>query len=219
MRDLELKAGDNELKFKSVVRVGGSVTYALKLDQIADDKFAENNRYAATLDVPGRPTVLYVEGQPQRASYLTSALTAQQFDVDVRAPAAFPGSIKELERYDFVVSPTCRRSRSASQSQELVEKYVRDLGGGFLFAGGEAGLRPRRLGPHHHRADLAGAHGRRAPQRHAERGDGAGHRSLRLDDRAADGDGQGRVQGHREYARGRRSDRGRSPSTRRRRAT
>ena len=94
VRDLDLKPGNNEITFKSVVRVGGEVTYSLKLDQMKHDKFAENNAYSVTVDVPGRPTILYVEGQPARASYLTSALSAQQFDVDVRAPAAFPGSIK-----------------------------------------------------------------------------------------------------------------------------
>jgi Ca-activated chloride channel homolog len=139
VRNIDLEPGENEIKFKSVVRVGGEVTYALKLDKIRQDKFAENNQYAVTVDVPGRPTVLYVEGQPQRATYLSGALSAQQFDVDVRAPTAFPGSIKELERYDFVILSDVPRERFSEAGQDLIEKYVRDLGGGFLFAGGEAG--------------------------------------------------------------------------------
>jgi Ca-activated chloride channel family protein len=139
VRDLELKAGQNELQFKSVVRVGGEVTYALRLDEIADDTFHDNNAFSVTVDVPGRPTVLYVEGQPQRASYLMSALNAQQFDVDLRAPAAFPASLRELERYDFVIVSDVPEEAFPLPAQELVERYVRDLGGGFLFAGGEAG--------------------------------------------------------------------------------
>lgn len=141
VRELELTPGDNEVKMKSVVRVGGTVTYAFKLDQLpaGADKFPENNSFNATLEVPGRPAVLYVEGQPQRASYLTSALGAQQFDVDVRAPAAFPGSLKELERYDFVILSDVPKEAVSLASQDLIEKYVRDLGGGFLFAGGESG--------------------------------------------------------------------------------
>ncbi len=140
VRDLELKAGNNEVTFKSVVRVGGEVTYNLKLDEIAHDKFPENNAYSVTVDVPGRPTVLYVEGQPHRATYLTSALSAQQFDVDVRAPTAFPGSVKELERFDFVIVSDVPKERLSLAAQDLIEKYVRDLGGGFLFAGGESGF-------------------------------------------------------------------------------
>jgi uncharacterized membrane protein len=139
VRELELKPGRNELKFKSVVRVGGEVTYALRLDEIGDDTFRDNNAFSVTVDVPGRPTVLYVEGQPQRASYLMSALNAQQFDVDLRAPAAFPASLRELERYDFLIVSDVPHEAFPLPAQELVERYVRDLGGGFLFAGGEAG--------------------------------------------------------------------------------
>ena len=139
VRDLELKPGRNELKFKSVVRVGGEVTYALRLDDIVEDTFKDNNAFSVTVDVPGRPTVLYVEGQPQRASYLTSALNAQQFDVDLRVPAAFPASLRELERYDFVILSDVPQEAFPLPAQELVERYVRDLGGGLLFAGGEAG--------------------------------------------------------------------------------
>lgn len=139
IRDLELVPGTNEIELKSVVRVGGAVTYRLTLDQLGHDQFAENNAYSTTLEVPGRPAVLYVEGQPQRASYLSSALTAQQFDVDVRSPSGFPGSIQELERFDFVILSDTPQEAVSVSSQELVAKYVRDLGGGFLFAGGEAG--------------------------------------------------------------------------------
>lgn len=139
VRDLTLKAGDNEVKFKSVVRVGGEVTYSLKLSDIGDDRFAQNNAMDVTLDVPGRPQVLYIEGQPQRGSYLVSALSAQQFDVDLRPASAMPGSLRELERYDFMILSDVPREAVSDAAQDLIEKYVRDLGGGFLFAGGEAG--------------------------------------------------------------------------------
>lgn len=139
IKQLDLKAGPNDVVFKSVVRVAGQVTYALELEDIKDDKFKENNRYATTIDVPGRPAVLYVEGTPQHAGPLSSALTAQQFDVDVRPPAGFPGSLKELERYDFLIVSDTPKEAMSLQAQELIESYVRDLGGGFLFAGGESG--------------------------------------------------------------------------------
>ncbi|HEY6080528.1 MAG TPA: VWA domain-containing protein [Polyangiaceae bacterium] len=139
VRDVELKAGENELKFKSVVRVGGEVTYALKLSDIVEDRFTQNNALDVTLDVPGRPQVLYIEGQPQRGSYLVSALSAQQFDVDLRPASAMPSSLRELERYDFFVLSDVPREAVSDAAQDLIERYVRDLGGGFLFAGGEAG--------------------------------------------------------------------------------
>jgi Ca-activated chloride channel homolog len=139
LRQLELKAGANDIVFKSVVRVAGEVTYALELDEIGEDTFKENNRVATTIDVPGRPAVLYVEGTPAHASYLQSALSAQQYDVDVRPPTSFPGTLKELERYDFVILSDVAADHFGLDAQNLVEAYVRDLGGGFLFAGGENG--------------------------------------------------------------------------------
>jgi uncharacterized membrane protein len=139
VKEIELKGGMNEVVFQSVVRYAGPVTYALDLDQIGDDKFPDNNKYAATIDVPGRPAILYVEGTPEQATHLSSALTAQQFDVDVRSPAGFPGSLKELERYDFVIVSDVAKEQLELAAHDLIERYVRDVGGGFLFAGGESG--------------------------------------------------------------------------------
>jgi len=139
VRTLALVPGRNEVRFRSVVRVGGAVNYRLELDGVQHDQFAENNRFVTSLDVPGRPTVLYVEGQPARATYLASALGAQQFDVDVRGPTALPRSLAELERYDFFVLSDVPAEQVDPSIQDLTERYVRDLGGGFLFAGGESG--------------------------------------------------------------------------------
>jgi Mg-chelatase subunit ChlD len=139
VRMIDLKAGDNDVPFKSVVRVAGEVTYALDLSEIPEDRFKENNRYAVSVAVPGRPSVLYVEGNPSRASYLSSALSAQEFDVDVRGPRELPSSIRELERYDFVILSDAPAEAVSLTQQDAIEQYVRDLGGGFLFAGGENG--------------------------------------------------------------------------------
>ena len=77
-----------------------------------------------TLEVPGRPSVLYVEGRPQYAHYLSGALSAQQFDVDVRSPVAMPTSIQELERYDFVILSDVPQEQVSIASQELLGSYV-----------------------------------------------------------------------------------------------
>ncbi|MBI4702010.1 MAG: VWA domain-containing protein [Deltaproteobacteria bacterium] len=139
VRQLDLAPGTNAVTFKSVARIPGTLTYSLAVDQIGEDRFAENNRFATTVEVPGRPAVLYVDGAPQRAGPLSRALGAQQLDVDVRGPAGFPASLEELERFDFVVLSDVPAEAFSLDAQALVERYVRDLGGGFLFAGGEHG--------------------------------------------------------------------------------
>lgn len=140
IRDIDLKPGDNDVTFKSVVRVAGEVTYALDLSEIPEDRFKENNRFTVSVAVPGRPSVLYAEGNTARATYLASALNAQELDVDVRSPREIPSSIRELERYDFVILSDAPAEAVSLTQQDAIESYVRDLGGGFLFAGGEAGF-------------------------------------------------------------------------------
>ncbi|NUP11526.1 MAG: VWA domain-containing protein [Polyangiaceae bacterium] len=139
VRELDLKAGPNDVVFKSVVRVAGPMTYSFELDQIGEDRFTGNNRIETSVDVPGRPRVLYIEGTPQHATPLANALTAQQFDVEVRPPVGFPGSIGEIQPYDFVIVSDVAKEQLEIAAQDLIERYVRDLGGGFLFAGGEVG--------------------------------------------------------------------------------
>jgi Ca-activated chloride channel homolog len=142
VRTIDLGPGQNEVKWSSVVRVAGEVTYRLVLAPIGGDKFPENNEVAVTVDVPGRPSVIYVEGEAGRSTPLASALERQGFDVDARSPAAFPGSLKELERFDFLILSDVPADRVSEGSQALIESYLRDLGGGFLFAGGPNGYGP-----------------------------------------------------------------------------
>ena len=63
------------------VRVPGDVTYTLTVNPGAAapgapplDRFRENNRYVTTATVPGRPSVLYVEGDEGRSQYFRDAL-------------------------------------------------------------------------------------------------------------------------------------------------
>jgi Ca-activated chloride channel family protein len=139
VRTVDLAAGDNDVSWKSVVRVPGEVTYSVEASEIPEDHFKENNRSQVTVAVPGRPSVLYVEGTPSRATYLASALTAQGFEVDPRGPSEMPSSLRELERYDFVILSDAPAEAVSLTQQDAIESYVRDLGGGFLFAGGESG--------------------------------------------------------------------------------
>jgi Mg-chelatase subunit ChlD len=137
VKEVALQAGDNDIVFKSKAAVPGEVTYALEAAEAPQDHFRENNRATAVAAVLGKPVVLYVDGDPGRATYLASALAAQQLNVDASDP--LPTSLREAERYDFIVLSDMPAERVSLTQQETLEQYVRDLGGGFLFAGGEHG--------------------------------------------------------------------------------
>ncbi|MGD0678065.1 MAG: VWA domain-containing protein [Polyangiaceae bacterium] len=135
---VDLQSGDNDIAFKSRAAVPGEVTYSLEASEAEQDHFAENNRASAVAAVVGMPVVLYVDGNPSRASYLASALSAQQLNVDTFDP--LPTSLREAERYDFIILSDVPAERVSLTQEETIEQYVRDLGGGFLFAGGENGF-------------------------------------------------------------------------------
>lgn len=140
-RELELGPGESTQSFKTVVRVPGDVTYRAEFVPQSEDLFAENNEYRASREVPGPPRVLIVDRQRGQASYLTQALVAQQFDVDLRGPSAMPLSSAELSPFQFVILSDLAYSEVSRGAEKLLSSYVRG-GGALLFAGGEAGYGP-----------------------------------------------------------------------------
>jgi Ca-activated chloride channel family protein len=137
VKRVDLSPGDNDVVFKSRAAVPGEVTYTIEATDAPHDHFTENNRASAVAAVVGMPVVLYVDGDPSRASYLAAALSAQELNVDTSDP--LPTSLREAEKYDFIVVSDMPAERVSLTQQETIEQYVRDLGGGFLFAGGENG--------------------------------------------------------------------------------
>jgi Ca-activated chloride channel family protein len=137
VKQVDLQPGDNDVSFKSRAAIPGEVTYSIEASDAAEDRFKENNRATAVAAVIGKPVVLYVDGNPARASYLASALSAQELNVDTSSP--LPTSLREAERYDFIILSDMPHERVLMTQEETIEQYVRDLGGGFLFAGGENG--------------------------------------------------------------------------------
>jgi Ca-activated chloride channel homolog len=137
-RELALPAGDMHVEFESVVGHAGKARFRATATVQGPDAIAENNQASASIEVRGPPKVLYVEARRERATALESALSAQRFDVEVISPAAFPTSLDALSDYAFVVLSDLRRDQLGAYADALLERYVRELGGGLLFAGGSS---------------------------------------------------------------------------------
>lgn len=137
-RELDLARGATDVEIRSVVHVAGPVTYraTLSADDATLDRFAENDVLERTVVVPGRPRVLYVEGDPVGSLPLSRALETAELDVEVRSPRAFPTSMAELSAFDFVVLSDTPAEAISSERQALIDRWVRGAGGGFLMAGG-----------------------------------------------------------------------------------
>ena len=82
--------------------------------------------------------VLYVEGTPASARYLTGALTSSGFDVTLRAPSALPATAAALDPYDVVILSDVGRAAISGGTMTVLSDWVEQHGGGLLVAGGEA---------------------------------------------------------------------------------
>jgi Ca-activated chloride channel homolog len=149
--EVEIKHGDKSLGIKKVGLIRGLNRIAFEtsikdeagpvmLDaevRTANDPFAENNKFRASVVVRGRPRILYVESHAQSAHYLQAALTNEGLNVNTVNPAGIPTTIEELDSYDAVVLSDVARNNLTDQQMKTFATYVRDLGGGFILAGGE----------------------------------------------------------------------------------
>ena len=136
-RKVQLKAGLNRIAFEAKLARAGAV--ALSAEVVAQgDLVSGNNRVQQSVWVNAKPRILYVEGgQAEGAHYLADALTGQGIDMRVIAPAALPGTASDLAIYDVVILSDTPAKTLAADKMQAIESYVRDLGGGLLFASGE----------------------------------------------------------------------------------
>ncbi|MGH9371444.1 MAG: VWA domain-containing protein, partial [Vicinamibacterales bacterium] len=102
------------------------------------DPLSANNVLAREAWAATRSRVLYIEGTPASAKYLTGALTQSGFDVTVQAPGSLSSSAAELEPFDVVVLSDVGRSALQDKTMAALSEWVEKSGGGLLVAGGEA---------------------------------------------------------------------------------
>jgi Ca-activated chloride channel family protein len=102
------------------------------------DPLKANNALDQGIWAAARARVLYVEGAPASAHYLSKALTDSGFDVTVQPPSALPSTADELEPYDVAILSDVARTAITEPAMNALADWVEQKGGGLLFAGGEA---------------------------------------------------------------------------------
>src|SRR5262249_46816369 len=98
-KELTLSAGKNLVRWKSKVVQPGFTTYKAVLSGKLHDHFLANNQAMASVTVSGKPRILYIEGEPAAAGYLSAALRKENLDVEVRGPYGLPTAPRDLSRY------------------------------------------------------------------------------------------------------------------------
>ncbi|MGH9308064.1 MAG: VWA domain-containing protein [Vicinamibacterales bacterium] len=105
---------------------------------VEHDPISGNNSLARETWAAARSRVLYIEGTPASARYLTNALTQSGFDVAVQPPAKLPTTAADLDPFDVVVLSDVGRAAIPDAAMTALAEWVETLGGGLLVAGGEA---------------------------------------------------------------------------------
>ncbi len=134
---VRLKKGINRIGLETSIP-DGSGTVVLEVEIHAKpDAVAENNVFRQTIEVLGKPKILYAEGHAASSSYLRDALSAEGFNVTVIDSGDLPQTVEEFAQYDAVVISDVNAKSISEAQMQAVNEYVRELGGGFILAGGE----------------------------------------------------------------------------------
>ncbi len=136
-QEVGLKPGGNTIRFKTRLPGAGLTTLSAQVFAYGD-RVSENDRIWRAVWVGERARVLYVEGRAESAGFFAQALRAEGIRVDVISPSALSANAKELAAYDAVVLSDAPAGALPEKTMHALETYVRDLGGGFLFAAGES---------------------------------------------------------------------------------
>jgi len=136
-RRVQLTAGLNRVSFETSLKDEDGPTSIEADVTAANDEFPNNNIFHTSIVVHGRPKVLYVEGHPESSHYLRRALLKEGIAVNVVTAAGVPTAVGQLDRYDAIVVSDVARSDLTDGQMRAMVTYIRDLGGGFVLAGGE----------------------------------------------------------------------------------
>lgn len=138
----ELEPGINEIEFKSEVFEPGFRKFRLDMKVDGEDHFKENNAFVYSTNVEGKPRVLYVEGYQRARHYLERALKTENFELETRGPYGVPSTLEELENFDCVILSDLAALYLSQGQMQLLDRYVRELGGGLIMVGGENSFGP-----------------------------------------------------------------------------
>ena len=113
-------------RYRAVLEVPGSA-----------DALSQNNEGMGTVQVTGRPRVLYAEGYGDQSGYLARVLREQGLAVDVVDPTQIPSGVTGLRPYAAVILSDVPAWSMTQRQQESLRAYVRDMGRGLIMVGGD----------------------------------------------------------------------------------
>jgi Mg-chelatase subunit ChlD len=136
-RTVRLDAGANDVAFEVTLPHAGETTLAARVSA-QGDRYAANDRLEQSIWVGQRPRVLYVEGVPESGHHLVQALRAHHIEVTPTSADAVAARGLSLAGFDAVILSDVFAQTLDARSAARLEAFVRDGGGGLIFAAGES---------------------------------------------------------------------------------
>jgi uncharacterized membrane protein len=141
-QDVQLQQGANSYSLPLQGTGSGFKDFQVKVDPISNDSFYQNNQLSSFSRVIGPPRVLLVSQTAEEIQYLKPALEQSGLTVDVTTPEELPFTLVGLAQYQSVVLANVPATNLSPQRMNVLQSYVRDLGGGLVAVGG-----PQTYGP------------------------------------------------------------------------
>ncbi|GAX60691.1 hypothetical protein SCALIN_C13_0208 [Candidatus Scalindua japonica] len=136
--DTEFKNGISVFEVPYQSKEQGFIKFKADLD-IKDDELdldKENNSKFAYVNVSGKTRLLYINGAKNQKMYLPDALKDKTIAVEIKTPDQIPKTLKEYLKYDSIIFSNVSRDFISAGQMTLLEKYVKDYGGGFVMTCG-----------------------------------------------------------------------------------
>jgi Ca-activated chloride channel family protein len=131
-----LVAGINSVAFDTRMPSPGAVSLSAEV-RAEGDSVRDNDQMQISTWVGKKAKILYLEGQKGASKYLADALRKEGLDVDVFGLGRAPRTAAGLLSYDALILSDLPAKSLSPELMVAVESYVRDYGGGLVFASGE----------------------------------------------------------------------------------
>ncbi|MBQ4202435.1 MAG: VWA domain-containing protein [Thermoguttaceae bacterium] len=136
-REETIAAGENRFPF--------SVTASSKDKELEISAILESEEEIAVgadaarafVSLDGKPKILVIAKEPDALRNFTSALRAQDFEVEARPLEGLPETALEMEPFDGIVLADVSATSLSTRQLESLGEYARDFGGGLVVIGGE----------------------------------------------------------------------------------
>ena len=135
-QEVGLQPGKNRFMFPQQTAEEGAHLYQLIVNS-PQDTIPDNNRWHAFVEVVGAAKILLLYDPPGNSAALLEALQQQGLAVRSLPWNELPHTLSGYLEYDALIFDNVPGFGISVSQMEVLERYVRDMGGGLLMLGGE----------------------------------------------------------------------------------